>query len=141
MRQIKGPDYTPHFLSRNQTTDRENTPNFRAMKLDCGCLAYPAEQTVADGAKYLRRLPDEMICTNAPRTCGQISCSYNVAILWCNDDDEGVNRHRCNEFADYAQWIHDACAGAYTNCIGGNVYARLIDHDNKLELAVKKVQC
>ncbi|KAL2824483.1 hypothetical protein BDW59DRAFT_162370 [Aspergillus cavernicola] len=71
-----------------------------------------------DGIDYLRSIggtPEE-----APNTCGRVSCSYNTAIYWCNNNDETHYLRSYATIADGAQWLLDTCGG--DGSPGGEVY-------------------
>ncbi|RYP72957.1 hypothetical protein DL770_007876 [Monosporascus sp. CRB-9-2] len=49
---------------------------------------------LTEGVGYLAALGDGLRCSNLPKTCGRISCSWSSGIWWCNV---------------YARDIHDHC--------------------------------
>ncbi|KAK0663510.1 hypothetical protein QBC41DRAFT_23981 [Cercophora samala] len=63
---------------------------------------------ITDGIYYLKTVPG--YCTNGAGSsnCGQISCSYNSAILWCNNNKHTYTTH-CKSLAKYAQAIVNGC--------------------------------
>ncbi|CEN62680.1 hypothetical protein ASPCAL09312 [Aspergillus calidoustus] len=69
------------------------------------------ELTVRKGIKYLRNR--ERDGDGAPslkaRSCKRVSCSYDVAIGWCNDSDRTRELASYVNIADGAQAILDAC--------------------------------
>ncbi|KAK7753976.1 hypothetical protein SLS62_004075 [Diatrype stigma] len=52
-------------------------------------------EDIIDGGEYLVGLGDDVMCSNAPHTCGRISCSWDAAIWYCNDQDIYLPE-RCN---------------------------------------------
>ncbi|KAI1269215.1 hypothetical protein F5Y18DRAFT_178961 [Xylariaceae sp. FL1019] len=56
---------------------------------------------INQGISYLNKLKGK--CTNGPGpgNCGRISCSYNAAIFWCNDQPNDAT-YDCNIFGAYA---------------------------------------
>ncbi|KAI1269082.1 hypothetical protein F5Y18DRAFT_176142 [Xylariaceae sp. FL1019] len=62
--------------------------------------------TILEGVRYLEKLKSR--CSNLPKTCGRISCSYNSAIWWCNDNN-GVSEYACSDFAPLALHVADEC--------------------------------
>ncbi|KAK4174556.1 hypothetical protein QBC36DRAFT_357078 [Triangularia setosa] len=62
---------------------------------------------IADGIEYLWRLPIDPKPQNGPgpRKCGKVSCSYNSAIWWCND----------NAVEKTLRWIEIAGGAEYMN--------------------------
>ncbi|KAK0741605.1 hypothetical protein B0T21DRAFT_283269 [Apiosordaria backusii] len=58
------------------------------------------------GYTYLRRLPAEPRPRNGPGpgNCGRVSCSWNAAIWWCNDNSEDYTT-TWGAIADGAEWL------------------------------------
>ncbi|KAI1325091.1 hypothetical protein F5Y16DRAFT_423310 [Xylariaceae sp. FL0255] len=70
-------------------------------------------QRIFEGSTYLTNLKGS--CgMNGPRVCGRISCSWNSAIYWCNDN-EGYTEYDCSSFAPYAQIANGLCMFTYHN--------------------------
>ncbi|KAM7202258.1 hypothetical protein V8F33_002975 [Rhypophila sp. PSN 637] len=42
--------------------------------------------TIRDGVNYLRRLGGQATLAPGPGRCSRVSCSYDAAIYWCNDN-------------------------------------------------------
>ncbi|KAI0006330.1 hypothetical protein F4779DRAFT_596810 [Xylariaceae sp. FL0662B] len=67
---------------------------------------------IRDGIRYLRGLSGT--CTNPPAYhpgkgyCGRISCSYNSAVYYCNDNSV-EHGEPCNSFADSVEAILNEC--------------------------------
>ncbi|RYO90577.1 hypothetical protein DL766_007435 [Monosporascus sp. MC13-8B] len=88
---------------------------------------------LTEGVGYLAALGDGLRCSNLPKTCGRISCSWSSGIWWCNGksfkhrisqvvdslkfekltnvsaDNGHMVEYKCNLFAVYARDIHDNC--------------------------------
>ncbi|RYP74133.1 hypothetical protein DL771_003191 [Monosporascus sp. 5C6A] len=69
---------------------------------------------LTEGVGYLAALGDGLRCSNLPKTCGRISCSWSSGIWWCNEtdidqDNDHMVEYKCNLFAVYARDIHDSC--------------------------------
>ncbi|KAI1340431.1 hypothetical protein F5Y15DRAFT_380790 [Xylariaceae sp. FL0016] len=60
------------------------------------------------GISYLRGVEGDCGLDGGSHICGRISCSYNSAIYWCNDN-EHYSSWRCSDFADVADDIVTIC--------------------------------
>ncbi|KAK0667305.1 hypothetical protein QBC41DRAFT_396172 [Cercophora samala] len=62
---------------------------------------------ICEGIEYLWRLPIDPKPTNGPgpNNCGRVSCSWDSAIWWCND----------NDFAKTVRWIDISAGAEYMN--------------------------
>ncbi|KAI3327499.1 hypothetical protein F4824DRAFT_506920 [Ustulina deusta] len=139
MRQIKGSYYTPSFVSQasNQSLEAEPPYNIAKQNIKCGgALANPFR--INEGVSYLHKLPDTAMCTNSPRSCGRISCSWRSGIYWCNDKDVFSDAYKCSMFGDYASLIVKECA-----TWGKSPHVAGMDRDslNRLGVVVKKAPC
>ncbi|KAK4178068.1 hypothetical protein QBC36DRAFT_235245 [Triangularia setosa] len=63
---------------------------------------------ISDGIYYLQNVPGYCMNGPGPNNCGQISCSYNSAIMWCNHNRYPYKTH-CRRFAKYAQAVVNGC--------------------------------
>ncbi|KAG6360965.1 hypothetical protein INS49_012033 [Diaporthe citri] len=62
------------------------------------------------GVEYLRKVKGTPGQGPGPASCGRVSCSYNAAIFWCNDNTEGMVLDSYGRIADGAQdLITDCC--------------------------------
>ncbi|KAI0099224.1 hypothetical protein GGR51DRAFT_565041 [Nemania sp. FL0031] len=139
MRQIKGADYTPSFVSKAESQITKSQPDHHVAKHNIECGGSDADpRRIDQGVDYLNHLPDSSICGNAPKTCGRISCSWNSAIWLCNDSTSGNNPHKCNMFGQYAAEIVKECAIYDSN---PRVSGRNYDDQLILSVVVKKASC
>ncbi|KAK0666740.1 hypothetical protein QBC41DRAFT_304977 [Cercophora samala] len=66
-------------LDDNKPLSQECKFNSGKGKADCSAIR--------DGAGYLARIPDNSAPPrNSPKSCGRVSCSWDSAIWWCNDN-------------------------------------------------------
>ncbi|KAI0153103.1 hypothetical protein GGR57DRAFT_156232 [Xylariaceae sp. FL1272] len=72
-----------------------------------GLTASADEWRIYQGIEYLQGVKGRCGMTG-PRVCGRISCSWDAAIFWCNDNN-GYSEYDCSKFADYAQKVNDNC--------------------------------
>jgi len=50
-----------------------------------GIYSIASLSAIRNGIKYLRGVPGQPYGGPGPMECGQVSCSWNAAIWWCND--------------------------------------------------------
>ncbi|KAG6216241.1 hypothetical protein E4U26_008205 [Claviceps purpurea] len=64
---------------------------------------------IQDGLAYLSKLKSKPKMGPGPGTCSRVSCSYEAAIWWCNDNSEKLELNSFQEIADGANSILDQC--------------------------------
>ncbi|EPE28261.1 hypothetical protein GLAREA_09381 [Glarea lozoyensis ATCC 20868] len=93
---------TPHtesaHLSNTTTLSRRNKDGRSCCRNNAQGWKYASTDRIQEGIRYLQRFD---ICDVGPRTCNQISCSYDSAIILCNDNNYGI-RPNCRYIASYA---------------------------------------
>ncbi|KAK7739790.1 hypothetical protein SLS62_011232 [Diatrype stigma] len=87
------------------------TPPTKDISRQCGVggVDTVSAYDLSAGAAYLGSLGDDMKCSNMGKSCGRISCSYDSAIWWCNDNTN-VIEYQCNLFAYYAWEVYYHCS-------------------------------
>ncbi|KAK4647848.1 uncharacterized protein QC761_104990 [Podospora bellae-mahoneyi] len=80
---------------------------------------------IARGIDYLWQLPIYPMPTNGPGpgNCGRVSCSYDSAIWWCND----------NDFSKTVRWINISAGAEYMNGAFGSFWGnkgKCVDSDD-----------
>ncbi|KAK4654440.1 hypothetical protein QC762_403755 [Podospora pseudocomata] len=99
-----------------------------------GCLTDRVSLTwsreIAQGIDYLRRVSGMAKSGPGPGNCGRVSCNWNAAIWFCNDN-KYEKEVEWNSIADGAEWVLDRCtvkqqwvAGVSTYTDGWNVRVR-----------------
>ncbi|KAK3396843.1 hypothetical protein B0T20DRAFT_440153 [Sordaria brevicollis] len=75
-----------------------------------GHLTPANTESILDGVLYLQKTPGQPFAKEHP-ICGQVSCSYNSAIWWCNEDTtQSVTVHGGYKvLAEGAQAIVNQC--------------------------------
>lgn len=63
---------------------------------------------IQDGINYLRGVKGKP--TLGPKQCSRVSCSWNDAIWWCNDNSNSITLPGFNTIADCAQVLKNQCA-------------------------------
>ncbi|KAK4227636.1 hypothetical protein QBC38DRAFT_363874 [Podospora fimiseda] len=93
------PDPIPSSLSKRDWTDC-SAPSTHGPALDRNAIYW--------GIEYLRGLSGQAQRGPGPRSCGRVSCSWNSAIWYCNN----------NSYTKYMPWYHIANAAEvlWHNC-------------------------
>ncbi|KAK4195720.1 hypothetical protein QBC40DRAFT_315603 [Triangularia verruculosa] len=83
---------------------------------------------INEGVNYLQSVPGW--CNNGPgpNNCGQISCSYNSAIMWCNHNPYPY-KTLCQDFAKYARAVMTGCHYTTRESAHYNVWTRGTQND------------
>ncbi|KAK4197240.1 hypothetical protein QBC40DRAFT_181479 [Triangularia verruculosa] len=92
--------------SDDNRKDDEPEPNIVYKCNTSEAMAYKAD--IKEGIKYLRKVPGTAKNGAGPDNCGRVSCSYNSAIIWCNQDDE-EKELQWYQIADAAQYTYYYC--------------------------------
>ncbi|KAK0736602.1 hypothetical protein B0T21DRAFT_384077 [Apiosordaria backusii] len=85
---------------------------------------------ISDGIYYLEKVPGWCMNGPGPNNCGQISCSYNSAIIWCNDNRWPYKKH-CRYFAKFARAVSDGCQYTTRDSAHYNMWTRGTQYDGR----------
>ncbi|KAK3402525.1 hypothetical protein B0T20DRAFT_449583 [Sordaria brevicollis] len=66
-------------------------------------------EAIERGIKYLNKIPGKPVNGPGPGNCGRVSCSWNSAIYWCNNDTEVKTLDSFRAIADGAQFVLNNC--------------------------------
>ncbi|KAI1177335.1 hypothetical protein F4777DRAFT_212935 [Nemania sp. FL0916] len=113
MKQIKGNDYTPRFVSEAKAEaanpGKNATHSYHTDMEIISCGGDGANPSrIEDGVNYLHKIALDAICNIAPKTCSRVSCSWKSGIWLCNDIDDTVGVI-CNTLGDYAAKVLSEC--------------------------------
>ncbi|OAR03175.1 hypothetical protein LLEC1_04011 [Akanthomyces lecanii] len=108
------PDYA---LSTTAQRRSELQPRSR---LVCGNYGLAHKNRILEGVRYLRTLNAAPRNGPGPANCGRVSCSYNSAIWWCNDNTTPKTLDGWDWIANSAQTIVDSCASGASQVSGQN---------------------
>ncbi|KAH8898684.1 hypothetical protein GQ53DRAFT_777319 [Thozetella sp. PMI_491] len=73
---------------------------------------------ILEGISYLRGVGGQPTNGPGPGNCGRVSCSYNSAIWWCNDNTDTFSLPSYSTIADCAQWVVGQNFNGYNwNCV------------------------
>ncbi|KAG6362894.1 hypothetical protein INS49_007989 [Diaporthe citri] len=77
-------------------------------EVKCEVFNFRADaQAIHSGILYLSKLSGKP--SNGPNSCGRVSCSYDSAIYWCNDNSDTYTLDSWSMVADGAQAVMNAC--------------------------------
>ncbi|KAE8135101.1 hypothetical protein BDV38DRAFT_294917 [Aspergillus pseudotamarii] len=76
-----------------------------------------AERRIEEGIRYLHSVPGQPTNGPGPGNCGRVSCSYNSAIWWCNDNTSPKTLPGFYNIAQGAQVVINQCdpTGVYVS--------------------------
>ncbi|KAK9368507.1 hypothetical protein V1509DRAFT_623119 [Lipomyces kononenkoae] len=83
----------------------------------CNNYPYAKCHPIFDGINYLYGVSGQPVNGPGPGNCGQVSCSWNSAIWWCNDNPTTYALGSFGDIANLASDVVQKCsycnAGAY----------------------------
>ncbi|KYK55798.1 hypothetical protein DCS_07762 [Drechmeria coniospora] len=93
----------------------------RRPPVECGIWPLAEKFRIEEGIGYLRGLEGSPSHGPGPGICARVSCSYNAAIWWCNDNTNPITLDKWYWLADSAQHIVNTCAPYSEEVSGKNV--------------------
>ncbi|KAE8133639.1 hypothetical protein BDV38DRAFT_286680 [Aspergillus pseudotamarii] len=82
--------------------------------------------SISQGIEYLQGVPGKPVNGPGPGNCGRVSCSYNAAIWWCNDNTESKTLDSFAEIANGAEkllhWCYHWEEGTLGSYVGGQAF-------------------
>ncbi|KAM7189900.1 hypothetical protein V8F33_009809 [Rhypophila sp. PSN 637] len=106
---------SPAFYNKIITTPVPPANNIDLLTGNYTCGPQPgidgrvSKSAIEDGIYYLRQVPGRPWMRSGPRACAQVSCSWNSAIWWCNDNPHSISLIWFKSIADCAQVLCDNC--------------------------------
>ncbi|KAF0319612.1 hypothetical protein GQ607_013092 [Colletotrichum asianum] len=71
-----------------------------------------------------------------PASCGRVSCSYNSAIWWCNDDTKAKELNSFREISDGALYVIKKCRVGESTRVAGQAF-----HKDNWNVIVRWARC
>ncbi|KAL4962765.1 uncharacterized protein BDV14DRAFT_202586 [Aspergillus stella-maris] len=103
-------DESSSLANRDLEWSLEKRTDFTESKYNCfGRWGRAHAITVRQGISYLRKVTGRPHAAAGPGTCGRVSCSYDSAIYWCNDDKNSKTPNSYGSIADGAQYLLAKC--------------------------------
>ncbi|RGP76820.1 hypothetical protein FLONG3_5063 [Fusarium longipes] len=113
------PDYDEQFINnstaselseRDSDTDLVRRTDFSGSKYHCrGWLKTCKTWAIRSGIETLRHVKGKPKNGPGPGNCGRVSCSYNSAIWWCNQNAETKELDSFSDIADGAAFVVEKC--------------------------------
>ncbi|KAI1318293.1 hypothetical protein F5Y16DRAFT_419067 [Xylariaceae sp. FL0255] len=94
--------------SRTNNGDTLNGRYYTSTICNVGLPGPANTYRIEQGASYLMGLKGTCENGPGPGNCGRISCSYNSAIYWCNDNPYSSS-YDCSSFGNYADDAINSC--------------------------------
>ncbi|KAK3397670.1 hypothetical protein B0T20DRAFT_453742 [Sordaria brevicollis] len=86
----------------------ESNSNYELQSLACDVFDYAQRTATQDGIKHLNSVPGAPSNGPGPRNCGRVSCSYESAIYWCNDNPTVQSLDSYSSIGWAAQFVLDS---------------------------------
>lgn len=79
---------------------------------------------IMDGINYLHKVKGQPSLPSGPGQCSRVSCSWNSAILWCNDNPFDFSLDAFGRIADGAWFLMKNCGQAWgSHQTGGQAFS------------------
>ncbi|KAJ0412967.1 hypothetical protein BJY00DRAFT_98693 [Aspergillus carlsbadensis] len=126
-------------LDTEGVTTLAKRTDFSSSRFFCfGRWGSASHRRIGEGIRYLRGVGGRPSLAAGPSRCSRVSCSYNSAIHWCNDDNKRKTLNSFGSIADGAQVILDRCV-AYNN--GAQITGGQIFHSTHWNVIVTHARC
>ncbi|RCI13696.1 hypothetical protein L249_8213 [Ophiocordyceps polyrhachis-furcata BCC 54312] len=105
----------------------------------CGRWSATPVRRIREGIRYLRRIRGQPKSQAGPAQCGRVSCAYDSAIWWCNDDHRPKALSSFASIADGAQLLVKRCVewmNPQPDAIGGQAF-----HPHKWNVIIRGDKC
>lgn len=86
----------------------ESPSNYELQSLVCNVFDYAQRTATQDGIKHLNGVPGAPANGPGPGNCGRVSCSYESAIYWCNDNPTVKSLDSYSSIGWAAQFVLDS---------------------------------
>ncbi|KAB8272197.1 hypothetical protein BDV30DRAFT_133364 [Aspergillus minisclerotigenes] len=107
------------YAAKNELARRDNSASSLNKRNDVKCNNYQQaiRRRIEEGIRYLHSVPGQPTNGPGPGNCGRVSCSYNSAIWWCNDNTSPKTLPGFYNIAQGAQVVINQCdpTGVYVS--------------------------
>ncbi|KFY43022.1 hypothetical protein V495_04216 [Pseudogymnoascus sp. VKM F-4514 (FW-929)] len=134
-------------MTEEEFSPVDHTNLFKRDDVLCCNFGKPCQNDIIVGIKYLRGVGGQPTNGPGPGNCGRVSCSFNSAIWWCNDNHSAKTLPSFNNIADGAQVILNSCRhpahkGACGICWNSNAAISGQDfHSDNWNVIVRSDKC
>ncbi|KAL4887678.1 hypothetical protein BJY04DRAFT_212707 [Aspergillus karnatakaensis] len=94
------------------------------------------DNPLGKGAEYLKKLKGKPHLRAGPHVCKKVSCSWDTAIWWCNDNNHAKTLPSFRNIGDGATVIRDRCYRKTSRRISGELH-----HQDKWSVKVFGDDC
>ncbi|KAK0701134.1 hypothetical protein B0T21DRAFT_300738 [Apiosordaria backusii] len=115
------PGWNATFMSQEPPSPPGVVKIFEPDHYDCNVEGdnMASQLPIWEGIEYLRKLNDTAKNGPGPENCGRVSCSYNSAIIWCNNNNF-EKELRWKDIADASAYVIVRCAPDDTVWVKGH---------------------
>ncbi|KAJ0161655.1 hypothetical protein CTA2_5845 [Colletotrichum tanaceti] len=96
-------------LSQPAAPAVEKRDDFQDARFQCNVTVLADARVIATGAKYLGGVKGQPRGDPGPNSCGRVSCSWNSAIWFCNDNTHSISAGSYQTLADGTYHILKQC--------------------------------
>ncbi|CEJ87469.1 hypothetical protein VHEMI04425 [[Torrubiella] hemipterigena] len=133
-------DFNLGAASDKAARDLSKRTDFSHSHTICGNFPGTTVDHLGQGISYLRGVGGRP-SMGGRGTCGRVSCSYNTAIWWCNDDAGVKTLASFGSIADGAQWVWNKCAGRLDKGLAQGQVSGQAFHPTNWNVIVRKDKC
>ncbi|KXG46519.1 uncharacterized protein PGRI_053750 [Penicillium griseofulvum] len=124
------------ILAQPNDVTKEDTPHLqKRLAVTCNNYDQALRTRIQEGISHLRSVRGQPTNGPGPGNCGRVSCSYNSAIWWCNDNTSPKTLGGFGNIADSAQVIINQC-GPTEGYVSGEE-----NHGDKWRGIVRRTPC
>ncbi|KAE9567778.1 hypothetical protein CGMCC3_g16073 [Colletotrichum fructicola] len=91
---------------------------------------------IREGISHLDGIDGKPHRGAGPASCGRVSCSYNSAIWWCNDDTKAKELNSFREISDGALYVIKKCRVGESTRVAGQAF-----HKDNWNVIVRWARC
>ncbi|KAI7778631.1 hypothetical protein LA080_001961 [Diaporthe eres] len=103
------PTYEVPVVPVARLESRQSLVESRQLRIDCFNWPVANGNRIQDGINYLMGVGGQPSNGPGPGACGRVSCSYNAAIWWCNDNRVTYTLPSYKNIANGAQNVKQQC--------------------------------
>ncbi|UNI21264.1 hypothetical protein JDV02_007269 [Purpureocillium takamizusanense] len=145
----------PHWIALEGATDssepsssatrRKKRADFSGGDVECldssHGYGHAIKRRIQQGIRYLHGVHGRPHHEAGPEECGRVSCSYNSAIWWCNNNRDRLQLSSFQDIADGAQRVLNICPAEYRVTHGDSVAGAAYHPRNNWLVIVRKNEC
>ncbi|KAK4232624.1 hypothetical protein QBC38DRAFT_450254 [Podospora fimiseda] len=127
-------------MRRSKGVSKDVDPSHRLCDI-WGRWDSATKKRILEGIDYLHHINGQPHQGPGPGNCGRVSCSFDSAIIWCNDNPTTKYLDNFNLIADDALNIITECPEIDTEVLGVRTINGQLFHDDGWNTIVKGAKC